>query len=503
MNDISPSGRIECPRHAPPQEPQCRIHCRRLRVRGAVACGPKKQPKPPEPPKEEVVVDAGPPVEEAGPPVQKSLYERLGGKDGIKAVVDTFVKNVSVDKRVNKLFAKTTGARLEHFKQMLQDQLCEATGGPDCKYTGKDMKAAHKGMKITEAQFNAVVEDLKMALEEKGVGEGERSDLFALLAPMKDDIVEVKDKKRSSFVKSGVADILQAHVAEYTERIEPARDPLLAKMEARAAKNRNPISDPEVASLLDILVRAQKPARIVEVGTNIGYGAIVLSRAGGDRAHVDTVEKNPEHVGVAREYVKEAGLAARITVHEDDAIAFLEKRTESGRFRVHRLREGRLRALPRAALAAHAGGRDGRGRQRPVARPRRRERRRRAGERARPRGGAPQVQRARHDPCVAEGHDPPARRRRRAGDQAALTDPPHERKGGCGGGRGRGRHRHLRRSARTRERDERDGRRARHFFFRPCFRSRCAASASSRASKNDSNSLAQLTTSRSGRGCSW
>jgi hemoglobin len=160
-----------------------------------VACGPKKPPKPVETAPVEVADAGSDAAEEAQAPVQKSLYDRLGGKDGIKAVVDTFVKNVAADKRINKLFAKTTGAKLEHFKQMLIDQICEATGG-DCKYTGKSMKDAHKGMKISETQFNALVEDLKMALEEKQVGEGERNDLFALLAPMKDDIVEVKDKKK-------------------------------------------------------------------------------------------------------------------------------------------------------------------------------------------------------------------------------------------------------------------------------------------------------------------
>jgi hemoglobin len=159
-----------------------------------IACGPKKPAKPVE--TTPTVEDAGAVAEDAAPPpVQKSLYERLGGKDGIKAVVDTFVKNVAADKRINKSFAKTTGAKLEHFKAALVDQICEATGG-DCKYAGKGMKEAHKGMKITEAQFAALVEDLKMALEEKGVGEGERNDLFALLAPMKDDIVEVKDKAK-------------------------------------------------------------------------------------------------------------------------------------------------------------------------------------------------------------------------------------------------------------------------------------------------------------------
>ena len=158
-----------------------------------VACGPKKPPKPVEttPVEQDAGADA---LDAAPPPVQKSLYDRLGGKDGIKAVVDTFVKNVAVDKRINKLFAKTTGPKMEHFKSALVDQICEATGG-DTKYTGKNMKDAHKGMKITEAQFAALVEDLKAALEEKGVAEGERNDLFALLAPMKDDIVEVKAAK--------------------------------------------------------------------------------------------------------------------------------------------------------------------------------------------------------------------------------------------------------------------------------------------------------------------
>jgi caffeoyl-CoA O-methyltransferase len=124
-------------------------------------------------------------------------------------------------------------------------------------------------------------------------------------------------------MKAGLDHIIQSHVARYLEKVEPARDPLLAKMEAQAEKNGNPISDPEVASLLDILVRASRPAHIVEVGTNIGYGAIVLARAAGEKARVDTVEKSAEHVTVARAFIAEAGLASRVTVHEDDALAFL------------------------------------------------------------------------------------------------------------------------------------------------------------------------------------
>ncbi|MFN8672817.1 MAG: group 1 truncated hemoglobin [Candidatus Sericytochromatia bacterium] len=94
-------------------------------------------------------------------PAQKTLFERLGGKDALVAVVDDFVGNVAGDARINKFFADTAKdpERLKKFKALLVDQVCEATGGP-CKYTGKNMMEAHKGMKLTEADFTALVEDL-------------------------------------------------------------------------------------------------------------------------------------------------------------------------------------------------------------------------------------------------------------------------------------------------------------------------------------------------------
>ncbi len=75
------------------------------------------------------------------PMMQKSLYDRLGGKDAITAVVDDFVGNVAADKRINGFFAKADIPRLKH---NLVDQICSATGGP-CTYTGKDMRPRTKG----------------------------------------------------------------------------------------------------------------------------------------------------------------------------------------------------------------------------------------------------------------------------------------------------------------------------------------------------------------------
>jgi caffeoyl-CoA O-methyltransferase len=125
-------------------------------------------------------------------------------------------------------------------------------------------------------------------------------------------------------VKDALDAILHADQARYLEGIEPPRGEMLARMEARAAAERMPISDPEVASFLSALVRAQRPASIVEIGTNIGYGAIVMAEAAGPGARVRTVELRPATADLARAYVEEAGLASRIEVVTMEAVAFLD-----------------------------------------------------------------------------------------------------------------------------------------------------------------------------------
>ncbi len=116
----------------------------------------------------------------------KALYDRLGGRDAIVAVVDDFVSNVAADARINAFFANTDIPKL---KQMLVDQICEASGGP-CKYAGKTMKEVHTGMKVKNEHFDALVEDLVKSLDKFKVGEKEKADLLGALGPMRPDIVE-------------------------------------------------------------------------------------------------------------------------------------------------------------------------------------------------------------------------------------------------------------------------------------------------------------------------
>jgi len=119
-----------------------------------------------------------------------TLYQRLGGKPAITAVVDEFVARVAADSRINAFFAATAAdpQRLAAFKGKLVEQICQASGGP-CKYTGKDMKAAHAGMGIRDADFNALVEDLVGALDKFKVAAADKSTLLGVLGPMRGDIV--------------------------------------------------------------------------------------------------------------------------------------------------------------------------------------------------------------------------------------------------------------------------------------------------------------------------
>jgi hemoglobin len=117
-----------------------------------------------------------------------TLYERLGGKDAITAVVDDFVARCAADARINGKFARTDVARL---KRMLVDQVCMASGGP-CVYEGRDMRETHDGMGVTAGEFDALVEDLVATLNQVGVGKAEQDELIAVLGPLRAEIVEIE-----------------------------------------------------------------------------------------------------------------------------------------------------------------------------------------------------------------------------------------------------------------------------------------------------------------------
>lgn len=126
---------------------------------------------------------------------EKSLYDRLGGAPAVTAVVDDFVARAASDPKVN-FTRRGTGYEWEasaenvaHLKMKLVEFVSMASGGP-VKYTGRDMKSAHAGMKISAAEFDALAADLKASLDKFKVPDREERELLAAVEGTRKDIVE-------------------------------------------------------------------------------------------------------------------------------------------------------------------------------------------------------------------------------------------------------------------------------------------------------------------------
>jgi hemoglobin len=117
-----------------------------------------------------------------------SLYQRLGGYDALAAVTDDFIVRLVNDPKLKRFFGGVSDNSKARIRQLVLDQLCAATGGP-CVYIGRDMKTAHKGLGITEDDWQAAVADLVQTLNKFKVGAAEQRDLAAALGTIKADIV--------------------------------------------------------------------------------------------------------------------------------------------------------------------------------------------------------------------------------------------------------------------------------------------------------------------------
>lgn len=120
---------------------------------------------------------------------QESLYKRLGGYDAIAAVADDFITRLATDKDLAKFFKGASMDSQKKIRQHVVDMLCEASGGP-CYYTGRDMKTAHKGLKISEKDWNTAGGHLVATLDKFKVPQKEKDEVLALINSTKNDIVE-------------------------------------------------------------------------------------------------------------------------------------------------------------------------------------------------------------------------------------------------------------------------------------------------------------------------
>jgi len=119
-------------------------------------------------------------------PTAKSLYERIGGREKVKAIVEDIWNNHSKNPIVKDRFA---GSDPAYVKKRVFEIFAAATGSTDVEYKGMDMKTAHKGMNISEMEFNAVVDDVLAACEMHKVAQQERNEVLAILWSVRKDIV--------------------------------------------------------------------------------------------------------------------------------------------------------------------------------------------------------------------------------------------------------------------------------------------------------------------------
>ncbi len=114
-----------------------------------------------------------------------AAYQAFGGKEGIKNVVDAFLPIVLADPRIKDKFKD---ADVERLGFLLTEQFCDLLGGP-CQYSGKSMRKTHADKDITNAGFNALAEDLQIAMDKQGIPSSLQNKLIAKLAPMQSSIV--------------------------------------------------------------------------------------------------------------------------------------------------------------------------------------------------------------------------------------------------------------------------------------------------------------------------
>lgn len=114
-----------------------------------------------------------------------ATYLGLGGQAGIKTIVANLVPMLQADPRIAASFKDIDMAKVA---MRLEEQFCELSGGP-CRYKGKDMKDIHDGLNITNAQFNALAEDLQLAMDKADVPTKVQNRLLAKLAPMQKTVV--------------------------------------------------------------------------------------------------------------------------------------------------------------------------------------------------------------------------------------------------------------------------------------------------------------------------
>lgn len=116
---------------------------------------------------------------------EDTLYDRLGGDEGLEAVVGDFYERVLADDDLREYFDDTDMDALRDHQRAF---LTMVTGGPTT-YDGDDMRAAHAHLDLSAADFEAVAGHLDDALQSAGVSESDRAAVLSAVADLEDDVL--------------------------------------------------------------------------------------------------------------------------------------------------------------------------------------------------------------------------------------------------------------------------------------------------------------------------
>ena len=119
----------------------------------------------------------------------ESLYKRMGGYDVIAAITDDFLTRLVVHEQMKRFFFGASESTRIQRRQYIVDFICAKTGGP-CAYTGRTMKDSHKGLNITQSDWNVLSELFLQSLKKYGLKEREIEDLMDFIDSLKADILE-------------------------------------------------------------------------------------------------------------------------------------------------------------------------------------------------------------------------------------------------------------------------------------------------------------------------
>ena len=151
--------------------------------------------------------------------------------------------------------------------------------------------------------------------------------------------------------------IVDDRFSTYVASLEAPEEPLLERIEAEALAARVPIIRKETQSFLKTLLVMHKPRKVLEIGTAVGFSALLMSAYLPEGGHITTIENYEKRIPIARENFRQAGKEGEISLIQGDALAVMKELTEAYDFIFMDAAKGQyIYYLPEAVRLLAPGG---------------------------------------------------------------------------------------------------------------------------------------------------